>query len=62
MEYIRQGKVCWHARGAGKVRVLWAQGSSVGICFFLALFLYFSPYMALKVFEGGFCQPSQGGS
>lgn len=62
MEYIRQGKVCWNARGAGKVRVLWAQGSFVGIFFSLALFLSFSPYMALKVFEGGFCHPSQGES
>lgn len=30
MEYIRQGKVCWHAGGAGKVRVLWAQGLTRG--------------------------------
>lgn len=29
-------------------------GSAVGIWFPLALFLSFSPYMALKVFEGGF--------
>lgn len=31
--------------------------SSAGIWFPLALFLSFSPYMALKVFEGGFSQP-----
>lgn len=40
--------------GLGRYECCGHRGSPVGICFPLTLFLSFSPYMALKVFEGGF--------